>query len=70
LFGFILAGSIGKTRRILILASKIIQNIANDLVSAGKEAYMALMNNFVLEYKPKLLAFLSSIIVRENEILL
>jgi len=60
-FGIVPDGSIGKNRRVLVLISKILQNIANKIVSSDKEPYMQAMNTFVREYTPIIMNFFASL---------
>ncbi|KAJ1675764.1 Ras GTPase activating protein ira2 [Spiromyces aspiralis] len=45
-------------RRGLLLCTKVIQNIANDVLFGSKESYMTSLNEFVAEYRPRVQKFL------------
>lgn len=51
-------------RRILVLTSKILQNISNNIVSEGKEQYMQQMNSFVREQAPRIAQYFARLAVR------
>lgn len=48
-------------RRALILISKVVQNVANEVEFGDKEAYMMPMNGFIKEYIPRMKHFLGDI---------
>jgi len=45
------------SRRLLILITKVLQNLSNDVEFGAKEQYMVKMNDFIQTNRPKLLAF-------------
>lgn len=48
-------------RRTLILISKVIQNLANELEFGDKEAYMMPMNVFIQQNIPRMKEFLTNL---------
>ena len=52
-----------KHRRILVLVSKILQNISNKVVTSAKEVYMKKMNTFVEESIPRVMDFFRKLAV-------
>lgn len=61
-FGLAKKGSVsGQNRRILVLVSKILQNISNNVTTTSKEPFMQLMNNFVEEASPRLNKFFAKL---------
>ncbi len=61
--GGVVVGSKGSTqmRRVLILVSKIVQNLANELEFGDKEPYMMPFNRFIRDNIPHMKQFLTSI---------
>ncbi|ELR22855.1 GTPaseactivator protein for Ras-like GTPase [Acanthamoeba castellanii str. Neff] len=54
-------GLVAGMRRALILISKVVQNVANEVEFGDKEAYMMPMNGFIKEYIPRMKHFLGDI---------
>jgi neurofibromin 1 len=52
-----------KIRRALLLVTKIVQNLANDIVFRQKEPYLMIMNDFLTEHINQMKAFLEEISV-------
>ena len=52
-----------KHRRILVLVSKILQNISNKILTSTKEAYMQTMNTYVAEAIPIVMGFFKNLAV-------
>eukprot|EP00178_Gracilaria_changii_P010544 TRINITY_DN30683_c0_g1_i1.p1 TRINITY_DN30683_c0_g1~~TRINITY_DN30683_c0_g1_i1.p1 ORF type:complete len:882 (-),score=130.54 TRINITY_DN30683_c0_g1_i1:64-2553(-) len=55
------------TRRLLILITKSLQNLANDVEFGSKEPYMSNMNDFINENRGKLHDFYEKIILKPSE---
>ncbi|KAJ1918867.1 Ras GTPase activating protein ira2 [Mycoemilia scoparia] len=55
-------------RRGLMLCTKVIQNIANDVLFGSKEEYMIALNDLVSEYRPKVQKFLEETIQIPDDI--
>ncbi len=52
-----------KNRRSLVLISKVLQNLANDVEFGDKEPYMAVMNYFIIKKRKALQEFFSELAV-------
>ena len=52
-----------RIRRALLLVTKIVQNLANDIVFRQKEPYLMIMNDFLTEHINQMKAFLEEISV-------
>ena len=52
-----------KIRRALLLVTKIVQNLANDVLFGAKEPYVMIMNDFLNEHIGQMKAFLEEILV-------
>jgi hypothetical protein len=60
----LVSGALSATsRRILVLVSKLLQNISNGVTGSSKERFMTLMNDFVQNSSAKLNQFFSLISV-------
>jgi hypothetical protein len=51
---------------LLILITKVLQNLSNDVEFGSKEPYMAKMNDFIQSNRVKLAAFYDQLVVNEN----
>jgi len=54
-------------RRSLVLITKVLQNLANEIVFGQKEAYMVKVNDFISSNIPKLASFYQKIIMIPQE---
>jgi hypothetical protein len=52
-----------QARRLLILITKVLQNLSNDVEFGTKEPYMAKMNDFIQSNRAKLTAFYEKLVV-------
>lgn len=55
-------------RRVLVLVTKVLQNLANEQAFGKKEAFMEPLNDFIIKNKPKLATFYSNIFASEGSI--
>jgi len=55
-----------KSRRSLVLISKVLQNLANDVEFGDKEPYMTAMNHFIIRKRKSLQAFFNQLAVRSS----
>eukprot|EP01087_Luapelamoeba_hula_P020362 TRINITY_DN6943_c0_g1_i1.p1 TRINITY_DN6943_c0_g1~~TRINITY_DN6943_c0_g1_i1.p1 ORF type:complete len:748 (+),score=151.95 TRINITY_DN6943_c0_g1_i1:566-2809(+) len=62
-FGLIEDTPQANAQRSLMLISKIIVNMANNICFGEKEAYMTPLNEFMLQNQPRMQAFLSSLVI-------
>eukprot|EP01028_Stygiella_incarcerata_P006517 TRINITY_DN26676_c0_g1_i5.p1 TRINITY_DN26676_c0_g1~~TRINITY_DN26676_c0_g1_i5.p1 ORF type:complete len:660 (+),score=160.01 TRINITY_DN26676_c0_g1_i5:107-2086(+) len=61
LFGIVTDAPSPQTLRVLMLISKVIQNLANGADFGGKESYMMPMNALLIQYQESMLEFLEKI---------
>jgi len=50
------------SRRLLILITKVLQNLSNDVEFGSKEPYMTKMNDFIQSNRPKLVVFYDTLL--------
>jgi len=56
-----------QARRLLILITKVLQNLSNDVEFGSKEPYMAKMNDFIQSNRQKLVAFYEKLVKPSNK---
>jgi len=56
-----------QARRLLILITKVLQNLSNDVEFGSKEPYMAKMNDFIQSNRQKLVTFYEKLIKPTNK---